>query len=135
MRVCGAAGSRHFELKAHDGSANPYIALAGVLGVGARAIAERRALEMGECGVRPAAEMTQQEREMLGVTARLPRSIAEAREVLEKDEVVMDVLGEVGRVWRGVSEVRTHALLWGNKLTDNADVGKRPAAGGRQSRR
>lgn len=111
LRVCGARGARHFELKALDGTANPYVALAGVLGTGARAIAEGRRLEMGECRDMPAALMSEEERVALGVTERLPRSIAEARVSLEKDELVMDVLGETGKVWVGVSEVSTTSWI------------------------
>lgn len=128
IRVCGPQGARHFELKAHDGSANPYVALAGVLGVGARAIKEMLPLEMGECKVKSAAELHENERQDLGVTERLPTSIQEARTALEQDEVVMGVLGEVGKVWRAVNEVclgnRFAAIVY--LISIHSETGKLP---------
>jgi glutamine synthetase len=110
LRVCGAPGSKHIELKALDGTANPYIALAGVLGAGVLAIERGASLDIGEA-TRPAALMSEGERAALNIRDRLPSSIKEARERLTQDEIVLDLLGEIGKVWNNVNEVWCLGLL------------------------
>jgi glutamine synthetase len=107
VRACGARvpGKRHFEFRPLDGTANPHIALAAVLGAGVRAIAENTVLDIHSCGQVPPAEMAEAERKQLGIHDRLPRSLGEARARLHQDAVVMDILGGIGEVWAGVNEV------------------------------
>jgi glutamine synthetase len=111
LRVCGppstrrAAGTRHFELKTLDATANPYLALAGVLGVGVKAVAEGMKLEMAQCGKTSAAELGEKARKEKGVTERLPQSIDEARKRFQEDEVLKSILGEVGEKWMEISVV------------------------------
>lgn len=111
VRLCGSGGKggggHHFELKSSDATSNPYIALAGIVGVGARAIAKGEQLKTGNC-TKPVALMSEEERVSAGVNGveRLPNSAAEARGNLKKDDVVRDVLGaEFVGAYLAVNEV------------------------------
>jgi glutamine synthetase len=97
VRLCNASSpaSRNFELKALDGTANPYLALAGVLGVGHVGIREGRALGVRDCGEgKSAAEMGKEGREALGIRERMPLSLEEARKRFREDGVVRGIFGE-----------------------------------------
>jgi glutamine synthetase len=96
IRVCNASApsSRNFELKAVDGTSNPYLVLAGILGVGAFGIKEKRKLNLEDiCGDKSAAMMTEEQRKALGVTDRMPLSLEEARERFLGDKVVKELFG------------------------------------------
>jgi glutamine synthetase len=107
LRLCGAprAGAAHFEFRPLDGTANPYVALAGVLGAGSRGIAEKTRLDISPCGQDSPAEMSAEERERHGIVGRLPLDLADARRRLGQDEVLRDILGDVADVWNNVNEV------------------------------
>jgi len=75
------------ELKSVDGSANPYIALGGLLACGLDGI-ERR-LDPGEPCERDPASLDEAERERNGIR-RLPTTMAGALDELERDGVLMD---------------------------------------------
>jgi glutamine synthetase len=98
VRLCHATSpsSRNFEVKCVDGTANPYIVLAGILGVGSKAISEGRPLKMGDCGSdgKVAAHMTQEEKKTMGIVDKLPANLMEARKLFKADAVLREVLGE-----------------------------------------
>lgn len=84
--------STNLELKPSDSSANPYIALGGLIAAG---------LDGVERGLRPRegqrvevdpAQLTPEERESRGI-ARLPSSLAEAIAALEADATLTDAMG------------------------------------------
>ncbi|KAJ7352430.1 hypothetical protein DFH08DRAFT_740339 [Mycena albidolilacea] len=96
MRLTNATSpsSRNFEARFIDGTANPHVALAAVFAAGLLGIREKVTLEIQDCPGKSAAEMTEEERRALGITTRMPLSITEAREALERDSALCEVLGK-----------------------------------------
>ena len=82
----------NLELKPSDSSHNPYIALGGLIAAGLDGV--DRALEPGEALLSDPADLSESEREARGI-ARLPASLGEAIDALEKDEVLVHAMGEV----------------------------------------
>ncbi|KAI0318088.1 glutamine synthetase/guanido kinase [Amylostereum chailletii] len=92
VRLTGAPGSHHFEVRTHDGTANPYLALAGLLGAGLYGVREGAELTVMEVeGM--AADLSEQERKKRGVVGRMPRSLAQAREAMRQSEAVKSLFG------------------------------------------
>jgi glutamine synthetase len=86
--------SRNFELRFLDGTCNPFLALAGILGVGLRGIMAKEALTVKDCpGPLTAAEMSEAERDERGVTGRMSLSWEEGRRRFEEDAVVRESFG------------------------------------------
>jgi glutamine synthetase len=83
-------GPRQFEIKTVDSSANPYIALTGVIAAGLDGISNKFTLP--EPLQRDPGNLTDEERKSLGVEL-LPLSVPEALEKLEQDEVLKNALG------------------------------------------
>jgi glutamine synthetase len=82
--------STNIELKAIDGSANPYLALAGVIAAGLDGV--RRGLRPGaEIQANPAA-LSDAERQRLGIR-RFPASVQESAEALEADLPLRSAVG------------------------------------------
>jgi glutamine synthetase len=97
VRLCNASSptSRNFEIKCLDGMANPYLALAAILGVGHAGIRDATPLEMRDCsGSLSAAALGEEGRKALGITQRMPLTWEKARDSLRNDPVVRSVLGE-----------------------------------------
>ncbi|KZT22877.1 glutamine synthetase/guanido kinase [Neolentinus lepideus HHB14362 ss-1] len=96
IRLCPSS-SHHFEVKCLDGTANPYVAIAGLLGAGLQGVEKQVGLKVRECSVVAPAELSEEERRKVGATVRMPRTIKEARERLAGGEgmTVREVLGEV----------------------------------------
>jgi len=85
------AGSARIEFKTADNTANPYIALLGLLAAGMDGI--DRELDPGPPIQEDPAKLTAAEREGRGID-RLPRSLGESLAALEHDDVLVDALGE-----------------------------------------
>ena len=85
------AESTNVELKASDSSANPYLALGGVIAAGLDGI--ERGLDLPRPVAVDPASLSEKEREELGAV-RLPASLGEAIDNLERDAVLLDALGE-----------------------------------------
>jgi glutamine synthetase len=85
-------GSTNLELKAADSSCNPYLALGGLLAAGLDGI--ERALEPPPPTEADPAALTPADRDARGVS-RLPSSLAEAADNLERDTVLREALGEL----------------------------------------
>jgi glutamine synthetase len=83
--------STNIEIKPVDGSANPYLALGGILAAGLDGI-ERR-LDPGEPLASNPHDLDEAEREARGIH-RYPVSLSDALDALEQDEVLMAALGE-----------------------------------------
>jgi len=84
--------STNAELKTADASANPYLALGGLIAAGLDGL--ERGLELPEpVGVDPAT-LSDEEREQRGIR-RLPETQAEAIDALALDGVLLDALGPV----------------------------------------
>ena len=84
------AASTNLELKASDNSANPYIALGGVIAAALDGI--ERGLDPGEPVDQDPGNLTDADREARGIR-RFPLTSAEALDELEKDPVLMNALG------------------------------------------
>ncbi|PFH48005.1 hypothetical protein AMATHDRAFT_66398, partial [Amanita thiersii Skay4041] len=84
--------SRRFEFRALDCTANPYIALAGVLIAGYAGIKSARTLTIKDIGYIGASELDEDARQALGIHRRLPLSWEEAREVFSQDQVLQSFL-------------------------------------------
>ncbi|OAX31356.1 glutamine synthetase/guanido kinase, partial [Rhizopogon vinicolor AM-OR11-026] len=75
----------HFEIKCIDGTSSPYLALSGLLGAGLLGIQSQAPLVEKNC-TEAAAEMSEADRDAVGVRRRLPLTWEEARGALEGDE-------------------------------------------------
>ncbi len=84
--------SINLELKASDNSANPYLALGGVIAAGLDGIVRRLDLGDARLVLDDPADLAPEEREARGIH-RLPESLAAACDALEADEVLMEALG------------------------------------------
>ncbi|KAH7345713.1 hypothetical protein B0J17DRAFT_592592 [Rhizoctonia solani] len=71
LRLCGSGKGFNVEIKCFDGTANPYLGLAAVLGAGVAGLASEKVLEMRNC-VGVAASMTEQQRHDMRITDRMP---------------------------------------------------------------
>ena len=91
IRVPSGKGvNTRIELRSPDAAANPYLALAVLLEAGMDGI--RNQIMPPDCIDEDIQKMTPQRRAELEIQ-ELPRSLIEAVEELEKDELVLDVLG------------------------------------------
>lgn len=95
IRITNVASpaSRNFEARFFDGTANPYLAFAALCAGGLIGLRKMMPLEMQDCGECSASELTEAERQALGITKRMPFSIEEARRNLEQDDALCEVLG------------------------------------------
>ncbi|KAK7677668.1 hypothetical protein QCA50_019359 [Cerrena zonata] len=113
VRLTNAASpaSRNFELRFIDGTANPYLALAAVLAAGMIGISGKKKLEMQDLKESSAAEMSDAGRREAGITKRLPSSAKEARENLQRDQILVSTLGgDLVDAFLAVSEKLEEAL-------------------------
>lgn len=85
------AGSTNLELKASDSSANPYIALGGVMAAALDGI--ERGLDPGDPVNEDPGNLSDAERERRGIR-RFPLTATEALDELERDEVLTAAMGE-----------------------------------------
>ncbi|MFL5684520.1 MAG: glutamine synthetase family protein [Chloroflexota bacterium] len=85
------AGSTNLELKASDASANPYIALGGVMAAALDGI--ERGLDPGDPVNEDPGNLSDAERERRGIR-RFPLTATEALDELERDEVLTAAMGE-----------------------------------------
>lgn len=82
--------STNIEVKAIDGSANPYLALAGIIGAGLDGV--RRNLNPGEAIVTNPGSLTDAQRAAAGIR-RFPASVVEAQKAMEEDAALSDAIG------------------------------------------
>ncbi|KAG8689194.1 hypothetical protein FRC11_003844 [Ceratobasidium sp. 423] len=71
IRLCGSGKGFNAEIKCFDGTANPYLGLAAILGASFAGLAAEKVLEMRNCVV-VAATLTEQQRHDMQITARMP---------------------------------------------------------------
>src|SRR5919112_1308322 len=90
--VAGAeSATANVEIKPVDVTANPYLALAAVLAAGMDGM--ERALDPGEPATVDPATLSEEERASRGIRP-FPGSLDEALDALERDEVLVEALGE-----------------------------------------
>jgi glutamine synthetase len=102
--------STNVEIKAVDGSANPYLALGGIIAAGLDGI--ERGLEPGEPLNSNPHDLDEAEREARGIR-RYPSTLIEAVTELEQDHVLLDALGPA----------RAHEFI-GVRRAEWADLGR-----------
>jgi glutamine synthetase len=95
VRICSPlrgdpASSVNLEFKPSDSSANPYLALGGLIYAGLDGI--RRSLAPGQAVNVDPATLTEAERVAVGAR-RLPETLDDALDALEADKLLMDALG------------------------------------------
>ena len=99
---------KQFELKTSDSSANPYVALSGIIAAGTDGIA--RNMKLGEPLQRNPGNLSEEERSAHGVEL-LPRSLDEALGELERDSVLRNALGgEYYRVYTAIKRFEAEYL-------------------------
>jgi glutamine synthetase len=86
------ASSINFELKSSDCSNNPYLALGALIAAGIDGVA--RKLDPGDPLMEDPSDMSEAELKKRGIR-RLPASLNEALDNLEKDDFLMDALNPV----------------------------------------
>ena len=85
--------SRNLEIRCVDATANPYISLAGILGVGLDGIKKNVKLTIHDCpGPVTAAEMTEEGRQALGITSRMSLSWEESRRNLRANKILTEYI-------------------------------------------
>lgn len=100
----------HFEIKCMDGLANPYLALAALIGAGLQGVINKEPLLLQDCLSDPS-KLTEKERRELGITKQFPKSIEEALDCLGGSKVMRGVLGkEVVDVYVGVKQMENAML-------------------------
>jgi len=105
--------SRNFEIRFVDGTANPYLALASILGVGFAGIRDKAELKVKDCpGPQTAAQLTEEQRQALGITQRMSLTWEEARSNLSANKLLRDdVLGpELTEKFLAVNKTLADAL-------------------------
>lgn len=95
VRLTGSEGQHRFEVRCVDGTASPYLLLSGLLGAGTKALIDGVTLRSAEWP-KPIGEMTDEEKAAVGVqtVGRVPRTISQARENLQNDQELKEILGE-----------------------------------------
>ncbi|KAK7914452.1 hypothetical protein PG985_012155 [Apiospora marii] len=90
LRKCEGA---HWEFKALDGLANPYVAVAALLAAGCEGIARKTSLETWkDCEPDPA-RLEPDQRAALGITRELPKDLNQALEFLAADSTLEGLVG------------------------------------------
>ena len=105
--------SRNFEIRFVDGTSNPYLALAGILGVGFAGIEGNVELTVQDCpGPPTAANMSEEGRQAFGITQRMSLTWEESRKRLSENALLRDrVLGpELVEKYLAVNAVRVPSL-------------------------
>lgn len=83
----------HFELRCMDGFANPYLAMAAILGAGFQGVADAEPLTIHDCRGDPAT-LTPEEREKFGIKQKLPTNMSAAYKSLREDQGMRQILGK-----------------------------------------
>lgn len=105
VRLTGPPGAHHFEVRTIDGTANPYLAFAAILGLGLVGIRKGLELEIEESD-EPAVNLSAEERQKKGIVGRFQLTLSAAREVARNDRTINEVLGkEFVQTYLDVNEV------------------------------
>ena len=75
-----------------DGLANPYLALAVIIGIGLQGVLRKTPLQMQPCLVDPA-QLGADKRKSLGIRQQFPTTLGEALQILEGSSDIAEVLG------------------------------------------
>ncbi|KAK2805609.1 hypothetical protein FQN50_006124 [Emmonsiellopsis sp. PD_5] len=86
-------GPGHWEIKSMDGLANPYFAVAAIIGAGYLGMKGEMALTMKGCDV-DTATLSASDRANLSISTRMPSSLEESLAALESDTEMCSLMGE-----------------------------------------
>ena len=105
--------SRRFEMRFVDGTASPYLVLAGILVAGLEGLKNQQQLTMKDSGSTVPSDLSPEEREALGITQRLPLSHQESRGFFENSQFFRKAFGEnFVTKYLSVNKVRDLYLGW-----------------------
>jgi glutamine synthetase len=111
VRLAGPPGSHHFEVRTVDGTANPYIALAAILGLGLVGVQKGLELKI-EAVDGSAALLSAEERTKRGIVRRLNTTLGKSRDAARNDPILHEVLGQdFVEKYLSVNEVRNHKMV------------------------
>jgi glutamine synthetase len=111
VRLTGPPGSHHFEVRSIDGTANPHIALATVLGLGLVGVQKGLELKI-EAVDGPAVLLSAEERTRRGIVGTLRPTLAKSRDAARNDTIIREVLGQdFVEKYLSVNEVRDHKVV------------------------
>lgn len=99
----------HFEMKCMDGLANPYLALAAILGAGLQSVEDKKPLTMKDCLDDPAS-LSAEKRKEFGIKDNFPKGIEEALDALEADTQLCEILGPATDVYARVKRAENEML-------------------------
>jgi glutamine synthetase len=106
VRLTGPPGGHHFEVRSVDGTANPHIAVAALLGLGLVGIEKGLELRIEEVDD-SAVDLSAEERERKGIQGRFERTLDAARDLAREDAIISEALGkEFVQKYLSVNEVR-----------------------------
>ena len=96
-----------------DGTASPYLVLAGILVAGLEGLKNQQQLTMKDSGSTVPSDLSPEEREALGITQRLPLSHQESRGFFENSQFFRKAFGEnFVTKYLSVNKVRDLYLGW-----------------------
>jgi glutamine synthetase len=110
----------HFEIKVLDGLANAYFAMAAIIAAGTKGVIDKEDMVWGNCQADPA-QLSEEERDKLGIKEMFPKDLEAALGELEADEVMGELLGkEVVARYVAVKKAEMD-LLGGMKAEDRRE--------------
>ncbi|CAE6458094.1 unnamed protein product [Rhizoctonia solani] len=124
LRLCGSGKGFNVEIKCFDGTANPYLGLAAVLGASFSGLVTEQVLEMRNC-VGVAASLTEQERFDMRITTRMPTQSPVLEPELGLDvEFIHSWLPETAwKVFKSVREDERNNLAALKRQEEHANLG------------
>lgn len=123
LRLCGSGSGFNVELKAQDGIANPYLALAAILAAGLTGLVSEQTLEMRNCVV-IAAQLTEERRQEMHITTRMPTQSAVFEPDLDKrTEYINSWLPlEAWKLYKAVRQLEREQLSPTSPAPDGYDM-------------
>jgi glutamine synthetase len=76
-----------WEIRCLDGFANPYLALSALLAAGLNGVESKKQMVVKDCTVNPT-QLTEAQLEELGITEKMPTSLEQSLQELEKDDML-----------------------------------------------
>ncbi|KAE9366883.1 developmental protein FluG [Stipitochalara longipes BDJ] len=83
----------HFEIKVVDGLANVYLALAAIIAAGILGVRDKLELTLADC-LRDPGQLSDEERQALGIKDMLPKDLETALQALEEDTELTEQVGK-----------------------------------------
>jgi glutamine synthetase len=81
-----------WEIRCLDGFANPYLALSALLSAGLNGVESKKQMVAKDCKMNPA-QLTEAQLDELGIISKMPTSIEQSLQQLEKNDVLKRIMG------------------------------------------